>query len=67
MVSINGREAKWHPQMNFSEIFTFLGYTISRPLVITRVNGKLVRKHDRHDYDIPDNSKIEVLNLLRGG
>ena len=67
MIYVNGKKMDWHRRIKFSEIFTFLGYTISKPLVITRVNGKLVRKQERKDYLIPDNSVIEVLNLLRGG
>ena len=67
MVRVNGREMEWHPGLEFQEIYSFLGYTIHSPLVIVRVNGKLVKKTDREGFEIPDNGAVSVLNILRGG
>jgi len=67
MVYVNSKPMEWHPLLDFSEIYSFLGYTIKQPLVITRVNGRRIPKNERNNYKIPDNARIEVLNLLRGG
>ncbi len=58
---------EWKNGLTFGEIFRFLGYTLSDPIVAVKVNGTLVPKNERAGYSIPDGGEIEVLNILRGG
>ena len=67
MIEVNGKKMEWHPGLEFREIYTFLGYTISSPLVSVRVNGRLVKKSDRAGYAIPDEAVVSIINILRGG
>ena len=67
MIQVNGKEMAWHEGINFQEIYAFLGYTISRPPVLVKVNGRTVRRKDRDSYSIPDGAEISVTGTLRGG
>ena len=67
MIKVNGKDLEWIPGIKFSDIFTQIGYTISNPRVITRVNGITVSKNERGDFIIPDSAEIEIVNTLCGG
>ncbi|MFW5747640.1 MAG: sulfur carrier protein ThiS [bacterium] len=64
---MNGRTIPWHEGITFPEIYAALGYTLSEPLVVVRVNGTLVDKGKREGFSIPDGADIEIINKLRGG
>ena len=66
-IIVNSREMEWDENMTFPDIFRFLGYKITSPVVVTRVNGQLIKKHQRDKFRIPNCADITVLNLLRGG
>lgn len=67
MLTVNGKPVKWREDISFSEIYSAIGYTISNPRVIVRVNGINVPKSDRAGFCIPDEAEIEVINTLCGG
>lgn len=67
MIKVNAKSLAWTPEITFSDIYRQIGYTISNPRVIVRVNGKTVPKNERKDYRIPDLSEIEIINTLCGG
>jgi len=67
MITVNGKSRQWEKELNFSEIYDFLGYTLKEPIVTVKVNGRLVPKEDRENYSIPDGAIIEITNILRGG
>ena len=67
MVSVNGKDLEWSSDLTFTDVYRRIGYTISNPRVIVRVNGKSVPKHERPGYKIPDSADIEVVNTLCGG
>ena len=58
---------EWTEKLSFADIYKFLGYTIKSPKVITRVNGQVVKRHEREHVDIPDGADVEVVNILCGG
>ena len=67
MVRVNGKEVDWSPDLKFADVYRQIGYTISNPRVIVRVNGVAVPKNERQGYKIPDSADIEVVNTLCGG
>ncbi len=67
MITVNGKQMEWRSDLSFSDIYTFLGYTIRSPKVITRVNGEIVKRSEREGFQIPDGADIEVVNILCGG
>jgi len=66
-ISVNSREMGWSEDMTFPDIFRFLGYKIASPVVVTRVNGQLIKKHQRNQFRIPIGANVTVINILRGG
>lgn len=67
MMKVNGKSVVWSPGITFSDIYKQIGYTISNPRVIVRVDGIAIPKNERKDYIIPDSSDIEIINTLCGG
>lgn len=67
MIKVNGKDLVWTTDITFSEILKQIGYTISNPRFIVRVNGTTVPKNERGDYKIADSAEIEIVNTLCGG
>jgi thiamine biosynthesis protein ThiS len=67
MIRVNGKKMEWRDNLTFDEIYRFLGYNLKKPLVVIKVNGKIVKKNERGGFKIPDGAKIEVKNILKGG
>ena len=67
MLKVNGKDIEWKEGITFSEIYRLIGYSISNPRVIIRVNGETVPKSARKTFLIPDASEIEIVNTLCGG
>jgi thiamine biosynthesis protein ThiS len=67
VLRVNGKPIPWHEGITFPEIYAALGYTLRDPLVVVRVDGRLVEKAERDDFSIPDGASIEIINKLRGG
>ncbi|HAK47028.1 MAG TPA: thiamine biosynthesis protein ThiS [Spirochaeta sp.] len=67
MLKVNGKDVEWKADITFKEIYRQIGYTISNPRVIVRINGETVTKADRNGFKIPNSAEIEVINTLCGG
>ncbi|MDC7225190.1 MAG: sulfur carrier protein ThiS [Spirochaetales bacterium] len=67
MLKVNGKDVEWREGLSFSELYRQIGYTISNPRVIVKVNGEKIAKAERKEYNIPDSAEIEVINTLCGG
>lgn len=67
MIMVNGKPLDWRPELTFGEILRSIGYTISNPRVIIKVNGRNVPKSERDGFEIPDSAEIEIINTLCGG
>ena len=52
-------------EMTIGELLRFKNFTFR--LIITRVNGRLVRKEDREGYIIRAGDEVMVLHLISGG
>lgn len=67
MLKVNGKNVEWKSDITFSEVYKAIGYTISNPRVIVRVNGETIARAERKDFKIPDSAAIDVVNTLCGG
>lgn len=67
MLNVNDKSMEWHADITFAEILANLGYSISRPRVILRVDGVTIPKNERGIYKFSDGSSIKVVNTLCGG
>ncbi|MBI9104611.1 MAG: hypothetical protein JEY99_19500 [Spirochaetales bacterium] len=67
MLKVNGRDMEWFDGISFSNILQEVGYTISKPRIMIRVNGIGIPKKERDSYKIMDGSDILIINTLCGG
>ncbi|MBN2051176.1 MAG: sulfur carrier protein ThiS [Spirochaetales bacterium] len=64
---MNGKPMEWREGLTFQDIYSFLGYTIRSPKVITRVNNQVIQRNERDGFTLPDEAEVEVVNILCGG
>ncbi len=67
MIMVNGKSMEWREGLSFAEILRFLGYTISQPRVILRVDGETIPKEQRSTFSFEDGTDVRVINTLCGG
>jgi thiamine biosynthesis protein ThiS len=65
-ITLNNRPEEFDAdQLTFSELITGKNFTFK--LLVTRLNGELVRKEDRDATIIKDGDDVTVLHLISGG
>lgn len=67
MITVNNKEYPWKEGITLYNIFAAVGYTIKKPSVLVRVNNEIIRKDRWDTYIVQEGSKIDIVNLLRGG
>ena len=67
MIEINKKEYDWEAGLSLYDIFRMAGYTLKKPSVMVHVNGKVVKRDSWDRFKVEDGSRIELVNLLRGG
>jgi len=67
MILVNGKNYDWIKNMNIFYLLKIMGYTLKSPPVLINVNTEVIPKAQWETYTIPENAKITVINLLRGG
>lgn len=67
MITVNGKPMEWREGLSFAEILQNLGYTISRPRVILRVDGDTIPKEERDSFIFLDGMDVRIINTLCGG
>ena len=64
-IEVNGREIEWIENENVKDLLKRMRYTF--PLVVVKINNKVVPRKDFSDIFVPDNSKITVIHMIGGG
>jgi thiamine biosynthesis protein ThiS len=65
VVKVNGNKIDYVKGETVSELLERMNYNF--PLVVVKVNGKVV-PHDRFPKSkVPDRSRVEVIHLISGG
>ncbi|RKX90803.1 MAG: thiamine biosynthesis protein ThiS [Spirochaetes bacterium] len=67
MIEINKKEYDWEAGLSLYDIFRMAGYTLKKPSVMVHVNGNVVKRDSWDRFKVEDGSRIELVNLLRGG
>lgn len=67
MIKINKKEYDWEEGCSLYDVFRIAGYTLKKPSVMAHVNGKVVKRDSWDSFRVEDGSRIELVNLLRGG
>ena len=64
-IEVNSREIEWVKNETVKDLLKRMKYTF--PLIIVKINDKVIPKSDYSNVFIPDNSKIAVIHMISGG
>lgn len=64
-IEVNGKHIEWVKNETVEQLLKRMKYTF--PLVVVKINEKVILKKDFPITIIPDKSKIAVLHMISGG
>ena len=64
-IEVNGKKIDWIKGESIKRLLKRMNYTF--PMIVVKVNGKLVKKIEFEDFIIEDNDKISAIHLISGG
>jgi thiazole synthase/sulfur carrier protein len=64
-IEVNGKTVSWIKDESVQELLRRMKYTF--PLVIVKINEKVIPRSDFSEFKIPKHSKIFVIHMTSGG
>ena len=64
-LEVNGRTVDWVENETVKQLLKRVKYTF--PLVVVKINDKVIPRKDFSESIVPDNSKIAVIHMIGGG
>ncbi len=64
-ITVNGKTIEHINQETVTELLKRMHYTF--PLIVVKIDGKLVKKEEFSKTIIPDNAEIKAIHLISGG
>lgn len=64
-INVNGRNIKWIENETIKQLLKRMKYTF--PLVVVKINKKVILREDFSNEIVPDNSQIDVIHMISGG
>lgn len=64
-IEVNGRKVEWVEKETIKELLKRMKYTF--PLVVVKINDKVIPRSNFLKVTIPDNSKVAVIHMISGG
>ena len=64
-IKVNDKLVDWIENETVQELLKRMRYTF--PLVVVKINNKVVPRKDFSEKKIPDNSKVAVIHMISGG
>ena len=64
-LEVNSEKRDWVENENITRLLKRMNYTF--PLVVVKIDGKVIPKASYDDTVIPDGSRVEVIHLISGG
>ncbi len=65
MIKVNGDSLEWHSGMTVTDILKRKNYKFR--MLVTKVNGTLVKRADYSTTTVPDNADVQIIHLISGG
>ncbi len=65
MIIVNGERLEWSPGKTARDVIKEKNYLF--PLLIVRINGKLVPRKKYDSTVIPDKATVDIIHLMSGG
>jgi thiamine biosynthesis protein ThiS len=64
-IEVNGRKVEWVKEETVKDLLKRMKYTF--PLVIVKIDEKIIPRSKFSEIIIPDNSKVAVIHMISGG
>ena len=64
-IEVNTRKIEWEENETIKQLLKRMTYTF--PLVVVKINKKVILRSDFSKVIIPNNSKIDVIHMISGG
>ena len=64
-IEVNSRKVEWVKNESVKELLKRMKYTF--PLVIVKINNKIIPRSKYSEATVPNNSKIAVIHMTSGG
>ena len=64
-IEVNSRPVEWVENETVSRLLKRMNYIF--PMVVVKIDGKVVPKANYVSSEIPDGSRVEVIHLISGG
>jgi thiamine biosynthesis protein ThiS len=64
-IEVNDRIVEWVENESVKDLLKRMKYTF--PLVVVKINNKLIPRTDFSEVIIPNNSKVAVIHMISGG
>lgn len=65
MIEVNSRKVEWVENETIVQLLKRMKYTF--PLVVVKINDKVIPRKNFSETLIPDDSKIAVIHMISGG
>ena len=65
MIEVNSRKVEWAENETIVQLLKRMKYTF--PLVVVKINDKVIPRKNFSETLIPDDSKIAVIHMISGG
>lgn len=65
MIEVNSKKIYWVENEKVNQLLKRMKYTF--PLVVVKINDKVILRSNFPETFIPDNSKIAVIHMISGG
>ena len=64
-IEVNGRKVDWVEKETIKDLLKRMRYIF--PLVVVKIDDKVILKKDFSEVVVPDNSKVAVIHMISGG
>jgi thiazole synthase/sulfur carrier protein len=64
-IEVNSRKVDWIKNETVKDLLKRMKYTF--PLVVVKINDKIIPRSDFAEIIIPNNSKVSVIHMISGG
>ncbi len=64
-IEVNGSKVNWMQNETIKQLFRRMRYTF--PLVVVKINNKVIHRKDFSDVIVSDYSQICVIHMIGGG
>ena len=65
MIKVNGEQSEWFRGKTVKDVINEKNYRF--PLLIARINGKLIPRNKYDSTIIPDEATVDIIHLMSGG